>query len=211
MRANPLPGGGFAELPFTVPQVVAQYLSYQDAPLDAAAKKRALEYDHPAAEKYGAALIALFDRYGDTRVEMAAHAMRAEFDQEFGKLGLDPQPYSLSTTWAMWDMAKQYHFATHPAEIQAHYDPQDPMTSAQTRREIVNRHLGWEVYGNFQGGALTEESFQFHPPHVRERILELVAEPANASHTLSSWKLAELGELVRQALAVSALGGARIV
>ena len=181
--------------PLTVDTIIRDYLSYQDADIPREAKERALQNSlaDPAARKYAQALKDLFERDGVQPVRRLAGEMQGAMTREATRISVPISVYGRSTTWALWDMAKQYHFFTHQNENDPRYVVADPMLDRAKQREIVNRHIGWEGRQAYVSNQWPQ--FATLPNH--ERALELLQKPAKANNDLSSVDLAALGERLR--------------
>jgi hypothetical protein len=88
-------------------------------------------------------------------------------------MGLKPKPYTESLSWAMWDLGKQECFFLHPDQNDPAYLLGDPLVSIEKRHEIVDRHVGWEL---FPAGQRNDTSLLEHIPEIsRSRVMEFLS------------------------------------
>jgi len=106
--------------------------------------------------------------------------------------------YSISQSWAIWDVAKQIYYLNHPAETKRDkYRLADPLIDEDKQIEIQDRHIGYEIYSKMTTGELDEFLAKFQNLIYRKRMVEFMIEKPNDKNTLASYKLAELGKNVR--------------
>lgn len=199
----------------SVPEVIGFYLSYQDAAISKADKEQAYysTVQNPTAIRYAEALGQVLDRHGRDAVLDAIRHMTIECALVLEAVGVPKSPYRDSIGWAAWDIAKQSYFVTHPDEIQSGYNPQDPMTSREQRKEIVDRHIGWEFHRAYQAGSIDMCIVEMQVPAQNIPLIYdlLRAPPKPENGTLKSNQLAELGRLLHTELADQAAIDIRVV
>ena len=189
------------KIPTTVDQAISAYLGYQDAALPATVLSEVLveSLSLLSAQLYAKSLLELFIEHGPEKVVELAKRMVTECVDALGQIGIYPSPFGESLSWAMWDIAKQHHFYTHPDQASALYPARDPISSVELMVEMVNRHIGWELYGAYSTGRYSAADLElFIPARVQtevKKFLELPPKPENG--TLSSWQLSQLGALIR--------------
>ncbi len=154
----------------------------------------------PAAQKYAAVLAGMFDKSSGGRLDHVAADLRDQCTHALRERGVEISEHASSTSWAFWDIAKQSYFAAHPAQTNSHYRPGNALLDEKVRADILDRHLGWEVYG-----AVQRDSYVLSPlverisdPLMRRRFVELLEMPPKQEvMTLSSYLLTELGSIFR--------------
>ncbi len=127
-----------------------------------------------------------------------ADEIRSELKRRMTALGLSLNPYSQSLSWAYWDIAKQIHFSSRPDESKPEYYLGNPFKDTRVVKEIVSRHLGWELHQNWripESRARVEAAIA-HNRHKQEIEILLNKEGKSENGTLSSHELTLLGELV---------------
>lgn len=192
--------------------VVAKRLSYADAAQHASIRIQRLIKENLARVKmgdlkenevhYGNALIDLQEQAVD--LDSQVLALHARLLPELAKIGLremDLTSFSRSLTWVYWDFAKQYYLAKHPHESSPEYHLGSPMEDTQVREDILNRHLGWELYEKWRGDYHQEiaDALDRLDLELRADLLGYLNRTPKSNHTLSSSALAELGALYRRA------------
>ena len=189
-------------------QFIASSMAYQDddAGLPEDTKRRALDWaiNSDSAKRYADALLQLAAEQRLEEIRRRATEMRDTMLKEATRLGISSSPYGKSATWAMWDIGKQYYFASHPEfhqdQISHGYEIGNPMESKTKQEEIIARHLGWEAYAEFNNPKSTaawKQEVREGGKYAKARAL-LAAKPKE-NNTLSSRDLAELGKLLREA------------
>ena len=177
--------------------VFTNQLGYQDAEIPEKDKKNALDFVRASesGKKYADALTEMTGKRNLNEYENSASKMVAECSDILNRLGITPTPYAGSKTWAMWDIAKQYHFLLHPEEADPKYRIADPIEDSTKRDEVVDRHVGWEAYAAWRRG---DRDFVEQLSLVsRGRALSYLEREPKQRGTLSSNELAELGSALR--------------
>ena len=173
------------------------YLSYSDAPVSDEEKKRMLEWTQgsPRATKYAESLRHLAETRNLHEIEEIAKEMIAEVKKTLARLGVSLSAYGESRSWALWDIAKQEYYAEHVEENDPRYARGNIFELPQKRDEIINRHIGWELYKAYHGG---ERSFvEKAKDHNYEELKMLLERQPKENGTISSFELAWIGEIVR--------------
>ena len=178
--------------------IIANFLSYQDAPLTAGQKRGALQgtLGLTGAKKYAKVLLGLENTGQLAKAQAMAQQIQKECLGYLKTYKLTPSPYTLSRTWAIWDIAKQIYLVKHPGESDpSRYHLGNPFTDKQVQIDILDRHLGWELYMKLR----QDDS---PPSKVKEQavlqIRPLLAKPPKPENdTLSSSDLTQLGRLFR--------------
>jgi hypothetical protein len=184
---------------FEVPpkeDMISDYLSYQDMEVPADEKKSMLDWsiNSESANKYAEALQDMLAHTSKNQIEGLASHMVFDAKEILKKIGLRGSAFAESKTWAMWDIAKQYHYATHPDEADAKYSNVDPLRSPKKIQEIVDRHVGWEAYR--AKDKKFARKFKKHP--LFKTLNEYLNKKPKENGDLSSKDLAELGALLRK-------------
>lgn len=175
-----------------------QLLSYWDMPISDERKAELESYtlNSPNGRKYAQTLVELFAEYGIQTLQdfslQAIDQMRDELDYR----GLAPSMYGESISWFLWDVAKQAYYDRHPKEADPEYTIGNPMVEISKLDEIVDRHLGWEIYSQYQAASNKEEFITSHDL-VDDKIRNLLIRQPKPNGTLSSKDLAKLGALIR--------------
>ena len=182
---------------FLTNRIVAQYLSYSDAELPEEAKQEMLDWSlsSESANTYARAIANAANEGGLESVRNLAKNLRDTMLAEASRLNIPISPHGKSSSWAMWDIGKQYYFFSHQNENDSRYGLGNPIDSELKKEEIINRHLGWEAYAAFQSNL-----------EYRNRIINNISvaptlkffnTSPKENGTLSSYELAELGKLLR--------------
>ncbi len=189
-----------------IDMLIHKYFSYSDAPLDEGTLQvmRTASEQSPSAAKYGESLR---DILRNTESRKAVTSMMEACDKTLDQLNIIPSPFAKSNSWVWWDMAKQnYYFQTYlknPNEIET--GGYTVGTWQGKQNEIVNRHVGWEVYRAFRtgedNGLLNKLASHEQVEHIRTLLMKSPKE----NGTLSSNELAELGELLKSAVGIGPL------
>jgi len=187
---------------FIKENIIKNYLSYKDTGLSEELKKKMLEYNMQSgnAMRYAEAIIEFSKKYNLNMLEQKSGEMVGKCLDVLKNIGIKPSDYAVSKTWANWDVAKQFYYFTHPEEINPKYKIQDPLSSANKSQEIINRHVGWEIYRAYNQGKEREFLYKIKDIGLREQIKEMLNSAPKENGTLSSWKLAELGLLIGEAI-----------
>lgn len=180
-------------------QMIESDLAYQDAQLSDDVKRRTLDWSKTSesAQRYADSLLQLSQRETLEAIRNLARKILDTMLAEATRIGMPITTYGRSMSWAMWDIGKQYHFFTHPDQIEPGYEETgNPLESQTKQDEIINRHLGWEAYAAFSGNVQgwrekVERDPKFTP------ALELLSKPPKQNNTLSSKDLADLGRTLR--------------
>ncbi|HAV11284.1 MAG TPA: hypothetical protein DCX32_01945 [Candidatus Moranbacteria bacterium] len=179
-------------------EILEKYLSYQDTDLLDERKKSMLESTMKgvSAQKYAEALLEI-SRNGDmAEVERLVKGMKAECLNALIALKIEKTKYADSDSWAMWDIAKQYHFYTHPSENDPRYLLANPLESEEKIEEIIDRHIGWELYAYFSKNGVDVVNI-VGDGEKKKKILDILTGEKNASGGISSFNLAVLGKLLK--------------
>lgn len=176
--------------------IVSEYLAYQDIPASADEKKSMLDWSmkSESASRYAEALQEAMSHAPKQQIEGIASHMVSEARDILDKSGITGSSFLGSKTWAMWDIGKQYYYASHPDEADKRYTIADPLRSPEKVREIVDRHVGWEAYRTKD--KKFAERFKKHP--LYKKLLEYLNKPAKRNGDLSSKDLADLGAVIRK-------------
>lgn len=185
------------EILLTKEDVVSQYLSYQDMPVNADEKRNMLEYSltSESADKYAESLEELLADNSKERVEDIAKAIKQKAKDIVKKVGISGSSFLDSMTWAMWDIGKQYYYFTHKDEADPNYTIANPLQSIEKVSEIVDRHVGWEAYRSKDKSFA--DKYKKHPKFAKlQELLNKQSKPTSGD--LSSKDLAILGGLLKE-------------
>jgi len=193
---------GATQEKMTPEEIIRDFLSYQDASFSEERKKALFEHGmkNERSHIYAEALGTLLSRVPEEQLEALAKHMVNEAQNILGRIGLKGSAYVESRAWAFWDIAKQYHYATHPDEMQPGYKIADPLKSPEKVQEIIDRHVGWEAYHAKDKAFMKNIQLQRNPFYNEIRAL-LAKAPKTPNGDLSSKDLAELGSMLRKASA----------
>jgi hypothetical protein len=191
-----------------------ELISYADV-LSGDELTQALEHvrNSPNGMKYAAELVELSQQYGKDHIAKVAQKLVADCTEILARyedqFGLQPTPYAKSISWAMWDIAKQSYLAKHPEESSPEYvegghgvapleNPlEDNYFSARKRDEIVNRHLGWELF--MAKGQQLKVPIENMPFMLKGAFKAAWSDHADLNETgqLRSYELANIGKELR--------------
>lgn len=184
-------------------EIVRECLSYRDAPDTSEKEKedlfrRTLDFFPDSSRAYAEGLRMLVATHGAEKVSIATGRMLAACHEVLGRLQIEVSSRARSRTWACWDMGKQYHYLHHPQKANPDYSIEDPLSSSKKFQEIVDRHVGWELFNT--RSRPTSSLRKAYADHTE--IRELLDMKPKDNGTLSSKNLALLGCSVRTALGV---------
>ncbi len=177
---------------------IGKYLSYQDTEVEDGIKKSILEDSvaDDATRKYADSLLEMGNKYTLPELERTGREMKDKALDILSKLGIEPSSLGKSDTWAMWDLGKQFYYASNPDKAEGGYAIADPMASEEKRNEIIDRQVGWEAYNAYQ---LNDKKFlQGLQQAEKDSIIKYLMLAPKSNNTLSSKHLAELGTLLRK-------------
>lgn len=184
-----------------------EYLAYQDADLSDEVKAQTLEATahSESAERYESALRDIFSNTSSEEIIEDAEKIKSVALEILESWNLAPSPYTKSRTWALWDIAKQHYIFTEkqagrelPFNTEKYRNAD--WTDHDKKVEILNRHLGWELYRHFQDGTKQEFFDRLRVSSQGFAIGRLLEAEPKENGTLSSSDLAELGRLAGLAL-----------
>ena len=173
-------------------EIIKKYFSYNDT----LNKPEAEIQIYPNQEKYVESLreIAQKEKFNDT-----VNKIRDEYEGVMNKLSMDSSIFGASQSWIYWDLAKQDYYSKNP-EVDSRYETGDPIEKEDIQYAIVNRHLGWELYGAYNQDISVVDKLNKSDDSFN-RIVELLEKsPKEENQTLSSYDLAELGKCIRMNL-----------
>ncbi len=125
--------------------------------------------------------------------------LQAKYAELSDKLNLGNQNYSLtSKSWAYWDIAKQFYLFTHSSESSPTYRLANPMEDLQVRAEIIDRMLGWDIFGKRE--TLLNNWLSTARNLKPEGASEIFKTLSSGKKVLSSAELSHLGKLVLDSL-----------
>jgi hypothetical protein len=178
--------------------IIAKFLAYQDAPLTPGQKRTALQgtLSSASAKKYAKVLKELEGTSQLAKAEAIGQQLLKECLAYLKTYKLTPSPYTLSKTWAIWDIAKQLYLEKNPAKSDpSRYHLGNPLTDKQVQIDILDRHLGWELYMKLrEDDTLLSKVKDKVIPEIRSLLAK---HPKPENGTLSSSDLTQLGRLVR--------------
>jgi len=125
--------------------------------------------------------------------------IRDEYENVMQKLSLDSSIFGMSQSWIYWDLAKQDYFFNNQQEADSKYDIGNPSVEENIQNQIVNRHIGWEIFGNFKEDTSIVDRLNKSDDSFN-RIVELLDKTPKENQTLSSYDLGELGKYIRKNL-----------
>jgi len=136
-----------------IDSAIEDYLSYQDADLKVDAKKEALKSskENKNARIFAESFLKLEKKHGKAKFAEVAKSIHDKCQQFLQSKDIPVSTFGKSKTWTYWDMAKQFYYsddATGIEESKNHpeYKPGDPIAEERLQQEILNRHIGWEVW-----------------------------------------------------------------
>ena len=135
-----------------IADIVLEYFSYADVEQYVSDVKETLERTSDPSQltadelKYGNELINLMGEYGKEAMEELMHDLRYRCITTLSKLDVTPNPCTLSTSWAYWNIAKQSHQSQNPDDASNEYSIGDPFQDEEVQDEIVYRRIGWDIY-----------------------------------------------------------------
>ena len=152
--------------------------------------------------KYSSTLNQMLRDDKQEKVNGVAEELHAEFIKLIKSVGLAPEIFSMSKSWVYWDLAKQSYMDQHPRESGIGYYLGDPLTNAEVRRDIVDRHFGWDIYAKWKQSSQSKTKIVELLQSVgnSERIRQMLDKEPKSNGTLSSKDLTELGRLLRLGL-----------
>ncbi len=180
-------------------------LSYSDVlrssdPSNAAERANALKavIDGEAGKKYTKALQELASQEGMPKLEEVAEKAIEQMKLKLEAVGITTSKYGESKTWALWDIAKQMYYVNNPGEADPDYTIANPLEDADKMQEIIDRHVGWEIYNQYAATPVGERD-QFVRDHELDidEVTDILSRPPKPRIGLSSKDLAALGAQIR--------------
>lgn len=137
------------------------------------------------------------DENGLTFIDKTKNTIRTEYDSVMNKIGIQSSSVGASDNWIYWDLGKQSYLSEHPKESNENYSLANPFSTEnqEITKDIVNRHVGWEVLGYVKTNPEFLNSLDKNKDSYL-KITSLVDKGIRAKK-LSSYELAELGKLVK--------------
>lgn len=184
-----------------IQKIIKEYLSYQDCPeLSDETKRDILKktLESKSARRYAKILFEEKKKGNFEKIENLSRTLFANTLNDLHKYQIKSLPYSLSVSWVMWDIAKQIYYIKNPLDTdEKRYKISNPLDDEEKQIEIIDRHIGWEVYSQITSGELDTFLNKFQNPVYRKRMVEFMIMKPNENKSLPSDKLAELGKTVR--------------
>lgn len=139
-----------------------------------------------------------FLRNNPEKLASIKNEIRNSYQKAMELIGIPSSIYGNSETWIDWDLAKQAYLAKNPEKSNSNYKLGNPLEDDQSevRESIVNRHVGWEVLGFTKHDPSFINSLDKNKSSY-QKIVSLINEGVQ-SNKLSSYKLAELGKLLKE-------------
>lgn len=185
-------------------QIIKDYLSYQDAIEVEDEEKNEImqkQLNSPSAKRYAKVLLELKDQSLMPKVESVVREIFAKTITQLSSYEIDPNPLTYSASWAYWDLAKQIYYLRHPNQSNSNYLLANPLEDESKVQEIIDRHVGWEVYRQMDSGKLDNFLNKNRHPIYGKRVIDVMIHKANHKNEhMPSYKLAELGKNVRLGL-----------
>lgn len=200
-----------------IQQLSLAYLSYQDIDYSEEAdtgrirryrervqegvrQKRAFEISDNE-KNYARALSRIIEEYNETRLREVVSTIHQRFSEIYKQLfpTTPLNPFSKSKSWIAWDVAKQYYLWRVPEAAGAGYRLANPMEDEQLQQEIIERHLGWELFKKFKDRTkqiLPSVDFlaeKYNANTQAQRLREILQKDEGA---ISSKEFTEAGRLI---------------
>jgi hypothetical protein len=173
----------------TVDQIIRDYLGYEDVLCNQLEKHQnyVANLKNPRIRCYAEHLRGILQERGEAVILAIVANMIRDCEAVVNAAKVEPSREARSRTWALWDMAKQNYYATNPGQCSANYSP---AVWTQKQREIVDRHIGWEVHMSWKPDPEQQsEAAEFD---------RLLSTPRNDRGFLPSYALAALGAITRR-------------
>lgn len=124
--------------------------------------------------------------------------IRNSYEKIMTLVGIPSSVYGKSETWIDWDLAKQAYLAKNSDKSNSNYTLGNPLEDNQTgiREDIINRHVGWEVLGYAKHDSSFIDTLDKNKDSY-QKVITLINEGIQFNK-LSSYKLAELGKLMKE-------------
>ncbi len=157
------------------------------------------EFNPQQQEQYEASIRKYGQAYaekGDGVFESKAKEIKKNYMEAMEKIGLPSSQWGATEKWIIWDLAKQTYLAEHPEESNEHYKLGDPFENQEVAKDIIDRHVGWEVLGY----AKSNPNFITTLDATKNSFSEIhtLLNEGEKNGKLPSYKLTELGKLVQQ-------------
>ena len=188
-----------------IENTIREYFSYSDAmELTDDEKSQILEktLKNNSAKKYAKILLKLKNQGLMPRVDNLVREIFAKTITQLTSYSVNPRPYTYSNSWVYWDIAKQIYYLDNPGESNSNYLLANPLESPEKIQEIIDRHIGWEIYSQMDTGEINGFLNRIRDPIYGKRVIDVMIAKANKKFDhFSSYKMAELGKNVRLGLA----------
>ncbi len=189
-----------------VSEIISNEISYQDSELTDELKRKTLEWakTSESSRKYSEALVVMNRKWKMENIEKLANDMVKKCQKTLADLGISSSTFGKSKSWAMWDIGKQFYFFAHKDQADTRYTIGNPMDSVPIQKEIIDRHVGWEVYGAFRKMNQAERQLFLDKfkGDSRLKITALLNKVPKPNNTLSSLDLTTLGNLLARGIKV---------
>lgn len=185
-------------------EIIKKYFAYQDSPEFTDQEKKDLILNSirsESAKRYAEILLELKHKEELDIYEMLAKKIFTDTLVKLQTYDIEPERFTLSTSWALWDIAKQLYYLKQPHKSSNNYKLADPLYDKDKQQEIIDRHIGWIVYKQMTTGRLDNILNKVKNSIYGKRIIDyMIARPKPGFDSLPSYKLAKLGECVRLGL-----------
>lgn len=185
-------------------ELIVKYFAYQDSPEISDEEKKDIlnnSIKSNSARRYAQILLDLEEKQELDIYEMLAKKLFTDTLIKLQNYDIEPEKFTLSTSWVMWDIAKQIYYMKNPHKSTNEYDLADPLYKKEKQQEIIDRHIGWIVYKQMTTGRLDNILNKIKNSVYGKRIIEfMISKPKPGLDSLPSHKLAKLGECVRLGL-----------
>jgi len=136
------------------------------------------------------------DENGLTLVDKIKNTIRSDYNTIMDKLGILSSPAGASDNWIYWDLGKQSYLSEHPDESSENYNLSNPFNVENNEiiKDIVNRHVGWEVLGYIKNNPEFLNSLNNEKDSYL-KIISLIKKSQNREK-IHSYELSNLGKLI---------------
>lgn len=185
-------------------QIILDFFTYKDSHELSDEEKEIIEMNTLKSESAKRYANIIFKLEKENKLEEVKRVSKEIFAKTITKLNeyeVEPLPFTYSLSWAIWDIVKQIYYLENPQETTDKYILENPLESEEKQQEIIDRHIGWEVYTQMCSENLNNFLNKIRDPVFGKRVINVMIDKTNdGDKRMPSYKLSELGKNVRMAL-----------
>lgn len=152
----------------------------------------------PNGMKYAAELQKLVLSEGEDKLSEVVTKAITKLKEGLAAIDLGSSRFGESKSWVLWDIAKQMYYVNNPGEADPSYTIANPLEDPAKMQEIIDRHVGWEIYTQFAKTPDADKPlFVYNHELDTDETMRILSIPPKPGVGLSSKDLAALGAEIR--------------